>query len=135
MGYGAHRDRKCYATTRGELGETSTHQLKTLITETIVKELQALVSQKSGVDDSLDLSTGLLTPESTPEPSESMPETVIAGGETAGNSTYKLPLIMTAILLLLIQARLVVRQVTWDFISTRALLRRLNRITTGLSMG
>jgi hypothetical protein len=55
----------------------------------MVKELQALVSQKSGVDDSLDSSIGLLTPEPIPEPSESMPETVIVGGETAGNSTYK----------------------------------------------
>jgi hypothetical protein len=41
------------------------------------------------VDNSLDLSIGLLTPEPTPEPSKSMPETVIVGGETAGNSTYK----------------------------------------------
>jgi Ni,Fe-hydrogenase maturation factor len=41
------------------------------------------------VDDSLDLSTKLLTPESTPEPSKSIPETVIVGGEIAGNSTYK----------------------------------------------
>jgi hypothetical protein len=73
----------------GESEETPTHQLKTSITETMVKELQALISQKSGVDDSLDSSTGLLTPEPTPEPSESIPETVIAGGETAGNSTHK----------------------------------------------
>jgi hypothetical protein len=73
----------------GESGETPTHQLKTSIIETIVKELQALVSQKSEVDDSLDSSIGLLTPKPIPEPSESMPETVIAGGETARNSTHK----------------------------------------------
>jgi hypothetical protein len=41
------------------------------------------------VDNSLDLSTGLLTPKPTPEPSISMLETIVARGETARNSTYK----------------------------------------------
>jgi hypothetical protein len=41
------------------------------------------------VDNSLDLSIGLLTPKPTPEPSISILETVIIGGETARNSTYK----------------------------------------------
>jgi hypothetical protein len=41
------------------------------------------------VDNSLDLSIGLLTPEPTPEPSISIPETVVAGGEIARNSTHE----------------------------------------------
>jgi hypothetical protein len=47
------------------------------------------VSQKLGVDNSLDLSTGLLTPESILKPSESILKTVVVRGEIAGNSTYK----------------------------------------------
>jgi hypothetical protein len=41
------------------------------------------------VDNSLDLSIELLTPEPTLKPSISILETVVAGGEIAGNSTYK----------------------------------------------
>ena len=41
------------------------------------------------MDNSLDLSTELLTPKPTPEPSISILETVIAKGKTAGNNTYK----------------------------------------------
>jgi hypothetical protein len=41
------------------------------------------------VDNSLDLSTELLTPKPTLEPSVSMLETVVVGGEIARNSTYK----------------------------------------------
>jgi hypothetical protein len=41
------------------------------------------------VDNSLDLSIRLLTPKPTLKPSVSILETVIVGGETAGNSTYK----------------------------------------------
>jgi hypothetical protein len=55
----------------------------------MVTEPQGLVSQESRVEDSLDSSIGLLTPEPTPEPSNSIPETVVAGGETAGNSTHE----------------------------------------------
>jgi hypothetical protein len=42
-----------------------------------------------GVDNSLDLSIGLLTPKPILKPFESILETVIARGETARNSTYK----------------------------------------------
>jgi hypothetical protein len=42
-----------------------------------------------GVNNSLDLSIRLLTPKPTLEPSVSILETVIAGGKTARNSTYK----------------------------------------------
>ena len=35
------------------------------------------------------MSTRLLTPKPTPKPSISILETVIVGGKTAGNSTYK----------------------------------------------
>jgi hypothetical protein len=55
----------------------------------MVKELQALVSQKLGVDNSLDLSTGLLTPKPILEPFKSILKTVVAEGEIARNSTYK----------------------------------------------
>jgi hypothetical protein len=41
------------------------------------------------VEDSLDSSTGLLTPELTPEPSNGMPETVVVRGETVRNSTHE----------------------------------------------
>jgi hypothetical protein len=41
------------------------------------------------VDNSLDSSIGLLTPEPTLEPSISILETIVAKGKTAGNSTYK----------------------------------------------
>jgi hypothetical protein len=41
------------------------------------------------VDNSSDLSIGLLTLEPTLEPSISMLETVVVRGETARNSTYK----------------------------------------------
>jgi hypothetical protein len=42
-----------------------------------------------GVDNSLDLNIGLLTPKPILKPFESILETVIARGETARNSTYK----------------------------------------------
>ena len=71
----------------GESGDIPAHQTKAPTLETVATEPQGSVSQKSGVDDSPDSSTGLLTPEPTPEPSDSMPETVIAGGDIAGNST------------------------------------------------
>jgi hypothetical protein len=41
------------------------------------------------VDNSLDLSIGLLTPKPTLEPSKSILETVVVKGKIAGNSTYK----------------------------------------------
>jgi hypothetical protein len=41
------------------------------------------------VDNSLDLSTKLLTPKPTLKPSVSILETIIVGGKTARNSTYK----------------------------------------------
>jgi hypothetical protein len=41
------------------------------------------------VDNSLDLSIGLLTPKPILKPFESILETVIVGGETARNNTYK----------------------------------------------
>jgi hypothetical protein len=41
------------------------------------------------VDNSLDLSIKLLTPKPTLEPFVSILETIIVGGEIAGNSTYK----------------------------------------------
>ena len=47
------------------------------------------MSQESGVEDSLDSSTGLLTLEPTPEPSDGMLETVVVRGETVGNSTHE----------------------------------------------
>jgi len=74
---------------RGESGDIPAHQLKAPIPETMVTEPQGSVSQKSGVEDSLDSSTRLLTPEPIPEPSDGMPETVVVGGETAGNSTHE----------------------------------------------
>jgi Ni,Fe-hydrogenase maturation factor len=47
------------------------------------------VSQKSGVEDSLDSSIRLLTPELIPEPFDGILETVVIRGETAGNSTHE----------------------------------------------
>ena len=47
------------------------------------------MSQKSGVEDSLDSSIRLLTPELIPEPSNGMLETVVVRGETVRNSTHE----------------------------------------------
>jgi hypothetical protein len=47
------------------------------------------VSQKSGVEDSLDSSTGLLTPKPIPKPSDGILKTVVVGSETARNSTHE----------------------------------------------
>jgi len=47
------------------------------------------VSQKSGVEDSLNSSIRLLTLELIPEPFNSILKTVIIRGETTRNSTYK----------------------------------------------
>jgi Ni,Fe-hydrogenase maturation factor len=41
------------------------------------------------VEDSLDSSIRLLTPELIPEPSDNILETVVIRGETAGNSIYE----------------------------------------------
>ena len=41
------------------------------------------------MEDSLDSSTGLLTPEPTLESSDGILETVVVRGETAGNSTHE----------------------------------------------
>ena len=47
------------------------------------------MSQKSEVEDSLDSSIRLLTPELIPEPSDGILETVVIRGETAGNGTHE----------------------------------------------